>query len=151
MRFHIVDDHCSVAGGEDMGAVASREEAEAIIAERVAAGDIGGCRCTRRLEHGYSIQTCEERLRVSLGWQERQAEDFENYALRGAMNLLSYKSSEGIKRELTAEELASHTCHNYSPRRFSDIMNDVYDKMYQKANLLENVEIVDEPESEEGI
>jgi hypothetical protein len=119
MRFHIVDPHCSVAGGEDLGAVGSRVEAEEIVAARILGGDPGGCRCGR----GYVIQTCEERQRVGIGWMERQARDMSMMA-SGLLNLRGHTARDGIKRDLTAEETAAHKCHDYDPRRFSEAMGE---------------------------
>jgi hypothetical protein len=130
MRYHIVDPHCSVAGGEDFGAVDTREEAEKIVADRIASGDEGGCRCQR----GYLIQTCEERLRNNLGWTERQEQDMRMY-VTGFLNLNPYRPRDGVTRELTPEESASHKCYNYQPRRFSEILHGAYRKMYKKAEI----------------
>jgi hypothetical protein len=124
-RFHVVDPYCGVAGGEDFGAVDTHEEAERIIAARVATGDEGGCRCHR----GYLIQTCEERVRVDLGWTERQAADIRLFST-GLMNLRSYGPKSGVTRTLTPEEIASHKCYNYQPKRFHDILDDFYEKQY---------------------
>lgn len=112
-RFHVVDDHCSIAGGEDFGAAPSREEAERIIAERIANGDKGGCRCGG----GYLVQTCEERIRVQVGWDERRSKDLQ--MMRGGlMNLMHYRAKHGVRRDLTDEEKASHKCYDYEPKRF---------------------------------
>ena len=139
MRFHIIDPHCSVAGGEDFGAVDTREEAKKIVADRIASGDEGGCRCQR----GYLIQTCEERLRNNLGWTERQEQDMRSYAM-GWMNLRSYRPQDGVTRELTPEELASHKCHNYQPMRFSEAMHGFYKKTYKKFEVAPETETPDE-------
>jgi hypothetical protein len=118
-----------VAGGEDFGAVDTLEQAEKIVAERVAKGDEGGCRCHR----GYLIQTCEERTRVGLGWQERQASDTAMMAA-GYMNMRSFGPKDGLRRDLTPEESASHKCYDYRPQRFSDILHGVYEKLYEKGD-----------------
>jgi hypothetical protein len=138
MRFHIIDPHCSVAGGEDFGAVDTREEADKIVAERIANGDEGGCRCGR----GYLIQTCEERTKVNIGWTERQERDVAMFAT-GFLNLNGYRPRDGVKRELTPEEVASHKCYNYQPRRFQEILNDFYDTQYTPLEFT-SVEDIDE-------
>jgi hypothetical protein len=120
MKFHIVDPHCSVAGGEDLGAVDSRQQAEEIIAARILGGDPGGCLCGR----GYMIQTCEERQRVNIGWTERQVRDMAMMS-SGLLNLRGHTTRDGIKRDLTAEEMAAHKCYAYDPKRFSEAMGEV--------------------------
>ncbi len=144
MRYHIVDPHCSVAGGEDFGAVDTREEAEKIVVDRIASGDGGGCRCQR----GYLIQTCEDRVRVDVGWTERQEQDLRSYAM-GWMNLRSYRPQDGVTRELTPEELASHKCYNYQPRRFSEMLDDVYEKEYTQVPEIV-AKIIETPEDEDS-
>lgn len=129
-RFHIVDPHCSVAGGEDFGAVGTREEAEKIVADRIASGDEGGCRCGR----GYLIQTCEERTKNNLGWADRQEQDMAMYST-GFLNLNPYRPRDGVKRELTSEEIASHKCYDYQPQRFSDMLHDPYEKSYKPLDF----------------
>lgn len=57
MKYHIVDDHCGIIGGEDYGYVESYEEAEAAIVKRKEQGYRGGCRCNGS---GWKIMTCNE-------------------------------------------------------------------------------------------
>lgn len=130
-RFHVIDPHCSVAGGEDFGAVETREEAEKIVADRIAAGDEGGCRCGR----GYVIQSCEDRIKVDLGWRERQADDM-RLMEAGLLNLHAYRAKDGLKRELTPDEIATHKCYNYQPKRFHEMMheNSYIKSLYKKVS-----------------
>jgi len=143
MRYHIVDPHCSVAGGEDFGAVDTREDAEKIIADRIAGGDEGGCRCQR----GYLIQTCEERIKNNLGWRERQERDMELYST-GYLNLNPYRPRDGVKRELTPEELAAHKCYDYQPKRFHELMEETREKMFSQVPEIVP-KIIETPEGEE--
>jgi len=57
-KYHIVDIHCRIIGGEDYGTVSTYEEAEAAIIKRKEQGYRGGCRCSGT---GWKIMTCEER------------------------------------------------------------------------------------------
>jgi hypothetical protein len=137
-RFHVVDDHCNIAGGEDYGAFDTLVQAEAAIAEKRNIGIKGGCRCCR----GWMIQTCEDRIRVHLGWTERQESRFAqfkenpNTPLTYA-DLMHYGPQDGIERVLTAEELASHKCHEYDPVSFMERMHEARDRMWKKESKKE--------------
>lgn len=121
MKFHVVDDHCGMAGGEDFGAVESREAAQAIIDARIASGDKGGCRCGG----GYLIQTCEEREKVHVGWDERR-ESISGLARAGFFDVRHYRAKDGVERELTEAESAQHStrCYPYDPKRFGEVMEE---------------------------
>lgn len=113
-RFHVVDDHCGIAGGEDFGAFDTREQAEQAIADRRAMGDKGGCRCGGL---GYLIQTCEERVSNHLAWDKhRESEAYRFSYFR------DFDSESRIDREPTPEEMAEHKCYDYDPERFEEKM-----------------------------
>lgn len=57
MKYHVLDDHCNIIGGEDHGAVDTAEEAAQAINEQIASGHKGGCRCSGS---GWRVLTCEE-------------------------------------------------------------------------------------------
>lgn len=101
-RFHIVNDSCHVAGGEDHGAVDSREEAEAKIEELLAEGKKGGC---LHGGSGWKIKTCSERQSFDIWWISNRWNPFQTHA----------RPSEGEDIDLTEEERAQHQCWDFHP------------------------------------